>query len=315
MTREVPNRGHLATEGSNPASAALDTLATLDAVDLMRAEDARVITALEGARVELAQLVDLAAERLARGGRLFYVGAGTSGRLGVLDASECPPTFGVPKTLVQGVIAGGEVALTNAVEGAEDDREQGARDLVTRGVAATDCVVGIAAGGTTPYVHGALAAARGVGAATGFIACVPLDQVPDDADVSVRLLVGPEVLQGSTRMKAGTVTKLALNTLSTLAMVRLGKVHGNRMVDVDTKANIKLVDRGARLVQELGEVTRERALALLDDADGKVKVAVVMAKRGLDAAAARAALQGADGVLRRALSSGALGVEQGGDAR
>lgn len=302
MTTDIPNRGHLATEGANPASEALDTLSTLDAVDLLRREDAHVIEALAAARLDLARLVDLASERLARGGRLFYIGAGTSGRLGVLDASECPPTFGVPATLVQGVIAGGLTALTTAVEGAEDDRVQGAQDLVARGVAAGDCAIGITAGGTTPYVHGALMAARAAGAATGFIACVPVEQVPDDYDVSVRLLVGPEVLQGSSRMKAGTVTKLALNTISTLAMVRLGKVHGNRMVDVDTRANIKLVDRGARLVEDLGGVTRSEALALLERAEGKVKVAVVMARRACDAPSARECLARTDGDLRRALT-------------
>ena len=307
MTRDIPNRdhipnrGHIATEAANPASEALDTLSTLDAVDLFRREDTSVLRALEAAREDLARLVDLAAERVARGGRLIYVGAGTSGRLGVLDASECPPTFGVPNTTVVGVIAGGEAALTSAVEGAEDDGEQGAYDLRARHVNELDCVVGITAGGTTPYVHGALAAARAAGAATAFITCVPRAQVADDYDVSVRLLVGPEIVQGSTRLKAGTVTKLALNTLSTLVMVRQGKVHGNRMVDVDTQANVKLVDRGARLVQELGEVTRERALALLAEADGKVKVAVVMARRGVDADAARTLLERTDGHLRRAL--------------
>jgi N-acetylmuramic acid 6-phosphate etherase len=298
----IPDRGHIATEAANPASEALDTLSTLDAVDLFRREDAAVLGALEVAREDLARLVDLAGDRIARGGRLIYVGAGPSGRLGVLDASECPPTFGVPNTLVVGVIAGGNLALTSAVEGAEDDRDQGGRDLLARGVSGSDCVVGITAGGTTPYVHGALAAARAAGAATALIACVPRSQVTDDYDVSVRLLVGPEVLQGSTRLKAGTVTKLALNTLSTLVMVRLGKVHGNRMVDVDTQANVKLVDRGARLVQDLGDVTRERALRLLAEAEGKVKVAVVMARRGIDADAARALLARADGHLRRALA-------------
>ncbi len=301
MKPNVPDRGHLATEGLNPASAALDTLSALDAVDLFRREDQKALDALAGAREDLARLVELARGRVTCGGRLIYVGAGTSGRLGVLDASECPPTFGVPKSLVVGIIAGGEVALTNAVEGAEDSAAQGAADVAARDVERRDLVVGITAGGTTPYVHGALAEARRVGAATGFIACVPREQVPDDYDVSVRLLVGPEVLQGSTRLKAGTATKLALNTLSTLVMVALGKVHGNRMVDVDTKANVKLVDRGARLVQELGGVDRQRALALLDAADGKVKVAVVMAHTGDDASAAQQRLERAGGVLRRAL--------------
>ena len=302
--REIPNRGHLTTETANPASEQLDTLSTIEAVDLLRREDARCIEALEGARDDLARIVDLAAAALEAGGRLFYVGAGTSGRLGVLDASECPPTFGVSPERVQGIIAGGEVALTSPVEGAEDSADDGAGDLMGRSVGARDCVVGIAAGGTTPYVHGALNAARKAGASTAFLTCVPREQVPADYDASARLLVGPEVLQGSTRMKAGTVTKLALNAISTLAMVRLGKVHGNRMVDVDTKANVKLVDRGARLVQDLAGVSRDEAMELLDAADGQVKVAVVMALRNVESSTARDLLEASQGHLRPVIEEG-----------
>lgn len=299
--RPSEDRGHLATEVANPRSEGLESLSALEAVDLMRGEDAAVLDALEGAREDLARLVEIASEALHSGGRLIYVGAGTSGRLGVLDASECPPTFGVEPTLVQAIIAGGDVALRNAVEGAEDDPGEGAREVDAREIGAGDVVVGIAAGGTTPFVHGALRRARERGARTAFISCVPRDQVPDDDDVSVRLLVGPEVLAGSSRLKAGTATKLALNALTTVVMSRLGKTHRGRMVDVDTSANAKLVDRGARLVMEFGDVDRERALALLDGAGGHAKTAIVMARTGDDAEAARERLAAASGVLARAL--------------
>ncbi len=297
------DRGHLATEVANPRSAALESLSALEAVDLMRTEDAAVLSALEGAREDLARLVESATDKLHAGGRLVYVGAGTSGRLGVLDASECPPTFGVPATMVQAIIAGGETALRSAVEGAEDDPDQGARDVDALEIGADDIVVGITAGGTTPFVHGALRRARERGAATGFLTCVPREQVADDYDVSARLLVGPEVLAGSSRLKAGTVTKLALNTLTTVTMSRLGKTHRGRMVDVDTSANAKLVDRGARLVMEFGGVERERALELLDAASGHAKTAIVMAATGDDAGSARARLDAASGVLANALAS------------
>ena len=197
--------------------------------------------------------------------------------------------------------AGGERALRHPVEGAEDDAGAGAREVDAVGAGAGDVVVGIAAGGTTPFVHGALGRARELGAATGFITCVPREQVPDDYDVSVRLLVGPEVLAGSSRLKAGTATKLTLNALTTITMSRLGKTHRGRMVDVDTSANAKLVDRGARLVAEFGQVRRERALELLDLAGGSAKLAILMAACDLDADAARARLDAAGGVLARAL--------------
>lgn len=294
-------RGHLATEGLHAGAAELDRLSVEQALELMQEEDARIHAALAAARPQLARAIELIAARLARGGRLFYVGAGTSGRLGVLDAAECPPTFQSEPELVQGLIAGGPAALTRAVEGAEDDREAGARDLVQRELAERDAVVGISAGGTTPYVHGALDYARERGAATVMLACVPIEQSSDRADVSIRVVTGPEIVAGSTRLKAGTATKLVLNAISTLCMVRLGKVHGNLMVDVDARANAKLVERAGRIVQALTGLERGAALALLERADGRAKVAVVMHRLQLDAASARARLHAADGFLRRAL--------------
>ncbi|MGK0483839.1 MAG: N-acetylmuramic acid 6-phosphate etherase [Planctomycetota bacterium] len=293
------DRGHLVTEGANPRAEALESMSALEAVDLFRREDAAVLTALEGAREDLALMIEIATEKLGRGGRLIYVGAGTSGRLGVLDASECPPTFGVAPEMVQAIIAGGDHAVRHPAEGAEDDADQAARDVDALKISEQDFVVGIAAGGTTPFVHGALARARTLGAATGFVTCVPRSQVPDDYDVSARLLVGPEVLAGSSRLKAGTVTKLALNTLTTVTMSRLGKTHRGRMVDVDTHTNAKLVDRGMRLIAEFGEVNRERALELLRGADGHVKTAIAMAWLDVDASTARAQLKEAGGVLAR----------------
>ena len=295
------DRGHLDTEAANPRSAGLEQLGAAEAVDLMASEDRAAVEALAGARDDLAALIEVTSARLAAGGRLIYVGAGTSGRLAVLDASECPPTFGVDPGMVRAIIAGGERALRHPVEGAEDDAGAGAGEVDAVGAGAGDVVVGIAAGGTTPFVHGALGRARELGAATGFITCVPREQVPDDYDVSVRLLVGPEVLAGSSRLKAGTATKLTLNALTTITMSRLGKTHRGRMVDVDTSANAKLVDRGARLVAEFGQVRRERALELLDLAGGSAKLAILMAACDLDADAARVRLDAAGGVLARAL--------------
>jgi len=295
-------RDHFPTEQANPRSANLDLLPIGDAFDVMNAEDAGVAASVARAKPEIVRAIEIVAERLARGGRLFHVGAGTSGRLGVLDAAECPPTFRTEPGQVQGVIAGGPPALVAAVEGAEDDRAAGARDLAERGVGADDVVLGIAAGGTTPYVHGALAAARSAGAATVFLACVPKELAGDEADVSIRVVTGPEVIAGSTRLKAGTATKLVLNAITTLAMTRLGKVHGNRMVDVATGGNAKLRERGIGLVAELVPCDPRRAAELLDEAAGEVKVAVVMGARSLDAARARARLARAHGVLRGALA-------------
>ena len=299
-----PTRAHLATELVNAATAQFDTLGIADAVELMQREDERIHAALAAARTDLARAIELVVERFRRGGRLFYVGAGTSGRLALLDAVECPPTFQTDPSLVQAVLAGGAVAVTGAVEGAEDDREAAGFELARRGLCERDVVFGIAAGGTTPFVHGAIEFARSRGAATVFLACVPREQVPDRADVSVRIVTGPEVIAGSTRLKAGTVTKLALNTVTTVAMAQLGKVHGNLMVDVDTTKNAKLVERGARIVSTLTGVLHARALELLRDARGKVKLAVLLHERRCTLEQAQATLEAAGGSLRRALNQG-----------
>ncbi len=296
-------RDHLATERANPLSAELDVLATGDAFDLFQSEDERAALAVRAARAEIVRAIDLVADRLGRGGRLVYVGAGTSGRLGALDASECPPTFGSDPAQVQAVIAGGAAALAGPVEGAEDDEDAARRELAARGVSALDVVFGIAAGGTTPFVHAALAEARERGAATVMLACVPRGDAPDAADVSIRIPTGPELVAGSTRLKAGTVTKLVLNRVTTLAMVALGKVHGNLMVDVTTRANAKLRERGISLVVTLTGLGRGAAAELLERADGEVKTAAVMHAHALDADAARARLAAAAGRLRDALAS------------
>jgi N-acetylmuramic acid 6-phosphate etherase len=299
--RAAGPREHLPTEQANPASARLDELGTLAAVDVFAAEDRRAVEAVSAARASIAAAVDLVASKLRAGGRLFYCGAGTSGRLGVLDAAELPPTFQSDPQQVQGVIAGGERALLHAVEGAEDSRELARTMLAERGLAARDVVLAIAAGGTTPFAHGAIEAAKRAGAATIFLACVPFELAPDAADISIRVVTGPEVLAGSTRLKAGTATKLVLNTLSTLVMAHLGKVHGNLMVDVNTKANAKLVERGVGLVMRIAGVERAAAADLLERADGSVKAAVVMHAQRCDLGAARERLARAGGFLRRAL--------------
>jgi N-acetylmuramic acid 6-phosphate etherase len=301
----APSRDHFDTERPNPASEKLDRMSIADAFDVVNGEDARVAAAVAAAKDAIVRAVEIVADRLRRGGRLFYVGAGTSGRLGVLDAAECPPTFQSDPESVQGVIAGGERALTRSVEGAEDSREAGERALSERSVAALDVVIGVAAGGTTPFVHGAIDAARKRGAATVFLACVTREHVSDAADVSIRVITGPEVIAGSTRMKAGTATKLVLNTISTLAMVRLGKVHGNLMVDVQARGNAKLWQRGIGLVARLVPCERSRAEALLAAADGRVKVAVVMGALDVDEKNAEERLGRADGFLRAVLERGA----------
>jgi N-acetylmuramic acid 6-phosphate etherase len=291
-------RGHLLTEQANPASRELDRLSTLDALDVLQREDVGVHRALFAARESIARAIDVVAEKLGAGGRLFYVGAGTSGRLAMLDATECPPTFQSQPEQVQALIAGGPDALLHAIEGAEDDAAAAAVELASHTLCEKDVVFGITAGGTTPYVHGALAFARQRGAATIFFACVPPEQAPDAADVSIRVLVGPEVLAGSTRLKAGTATKLVLNAVSTLVMTKLGKVHGNLMVDVQTRANQKLVDRGARIVAELTGLGYEQAKQLLFVADGEAKTAIAMHKLKCDAPAARKRLAEVRGRLR-----------------
>jgi N-acetylmuramic acid 6-phosphate etherase len=296
----LQERGHLLTEQINPSSHNLDRLTSVELVDLFNQEDAQTLAAIAKARVELAKAIDLAAEALRRGGRLFYVGAGTSGRLGVLDAAECPPTFCTPSEMVQGIIAGGASALVRSSENLEDRKEDGIAAIAERHIHELDIVVGITAGGTTPFVHGALEAAKQRGAVTVAISCVPIEQVPVKADLDIRLLTGPEILAGSTRLKAGTVTKMALNILSTGVMVRLGKVYGNRMVDVAV-TNRKLHDRALRILQDLTQLSRQEAENLLERSGKRVKLALLMHWSGLDAEAGDRLLEKYQGNLRAAL--------------
>jgi N-acetylmuramic acid 6-phosphate etherase len=302
MPEPIATRGYLTTEQVNTRSQNLDQLSPLELVDLFNTEDQQNIKAIAGAREALAQTIAAAAAGMAQGGRLFYIGAGTSGRLGVLDAAECPPTFCTAPELVQGILAGGEGALVRSSEGLEDIAEDGAQAMVDRGVGTHDVLVGIAAGGTTPYVHGALQAAKKRGATTAFIACVPLEQVPAAADIEIRLIVGPEILTGSTRLKSGTVTKMALNIISTGAMVQLGKVYGNRMVDVAV-TNSKLHDRALRMIEDLAELDRDQADKLLEASGRSVKLALLMHWSGVDADRGRQLLSENQGQLRLALAA------------
>lgn len=295
------DRGHLLTETVNPASADLDRLSALELVDVMNGEDAKIAAAIATQRRAIARAIELAANSLRVGGRMFYVGAGTSGRLGVLDAAECPPTFSADPAQVQGIIAGGLDALVRSAEGKEDEWDAGVAAIADRDINANDFVVGIAAGGTTPFVHGAIAEARDRGAKTAFFACVSEASVPMVCDVNIRPLVGPEVLTGSTRMKAGTATKLVLNMLSTGAMVQVGKTYGNYMVDV-TVSNVKLRDRALRIIQHLGECDRATAEQVLEAAHLQVKPALLMHWGNCDYDTATAILRGCHGSLRKARS-------------
>jgi N-acetylmuramic acid 6-phosphate etherase len=304
MTQKTPTDPRL-TEQRNPRTAEIDRLSPLEIVELISAEDCKVAPAVHAERERVARAVELAEATFREGGRLIYVGAGTSGRLGVLDASEMPPTYGTDPEMVQGVIAGGPAALTNAIEGAEDHPEAGAAAIDEREVGPRDFVFGIATSGTTPFVHGALGRAKERGARTGFLLCTP----PDPAlharyDVVIAPLVGPEVVTGSTRMKAGTATKLVLNTITTGAMIRLGKVFGNLMVDLRA-TNQKLQDRSERILVEVLELDRERARMLLAQAGGSVKTAIAMYWTGSDPEAARGKLREAGGRLGSILENGA----------
>jgi N-acetylmuramic acid 6-phosphate etherase len=298
------DRSTLSTERPNPRSRGLDRLSSLGVVDSINREDRLVAPAVGKERRRLAAAVELVVQALRGGGRLFYVGAGTSGRLGVLDASECPPTFGTRRGLVQGVIAGGHRALVRSIEGAEDDAAAGRSAMDSRGVGPRDAVVGIAACGLTPFVRAAVGRARRRGAATIFLTCSPQVRRGVKADVVLCPRVGPEVVAGSTRMKAGTATKLVLNTLSTAAMVRLGKVYGNLMVDLRA-VNAKLRDRAARIVQAATGLSRPAAGRLLARASGEVKTAIVMHRRDDSPGLARRRLGRCGGFLRRALEGGA----------
>ena len=287
------------TERRNPRTTGIDLATPLEIVDLIHAEDATIPAAVHSQREQIARAIEVAEATFRRGGRLFYVGAGTSGRLGVLDASEMPPTFGTDPEMVQGIIAGGYAALTRSQEGAEDRLESAVEDLTSHGVKLGDFVIGIAASGTTPYVRRALAHARTLGAATALVACSPpSDEARHHADILILPLTGPEVVTGSTRMKAGTATKLVLNTITTGAMIRLGKTFGNLMVDLRA-TNDKLKDRSDRIVMEVCGVDRQKAHELLGNADGGVKTAIVMCLLDVDRDEAEARLAASRGVIRR----------------
>ena len=292
------------TERRNPRTAGIDLASPLEIVDLMSAEDRTVAAAVAAQREAIAKVIELAESAFRVGGRLFYVGAGTSGRLGVLDASECPPTFSTDPEMVQGIIAGGLIALTRSQEGAEDAGKDGAAAIVERGVSPRDLVVGIAASGTTPFVRGALERAMALGAKTVIVACSPL---PEDlaraVTVAIVPLTGPEAVTGSTRLKAGTATKMVLNMISTGALVRLGKTYGNLMVDLRAMS-AKLVDRGERIAMEVCGVDRAAAHALIERAGGSVKTAIVMEKLTVSRAVAEEKLAAAGGVIRRAVNEG-----------
>ncbi|MFW5388518.1 N-acetylmuramic acid 6-phosphate etherase [Yersinia sp. 2542 StPb PI] len=294
------NLGALISESRNPATMELDKLSTLEMLTCFNDEDRKVPEAIRLVLPAIAQAVDLAAESLKQGGRLIYLGAGTSGRLGVLDASECPPTFGVPHGRVIGLIAGGPGALFKAVEGAEDNIALGVRDLQDLKLTATDMVVGLAASGRTPYVIGALRYARQLGCPTAAISCNPDSPIAQEAQVAISPVVGPEALTGSTRMKSGTAQKLVLNMLSTGAMVRLGKVYQNLMVDVKA-TNVKLVDRACRIVVEATGASRAEAENALSQTEFNVKPAILMILKGVSAEQARQDLQQHNGYLRAAL--------------
>jgi N-acetylmuramic acid 6-phosphate etherase len=290
----------LLTEQANPASASIDELPTEAVLRIINAEDQKVALAVERELPAIARAVDAITAAFERGGRLFYVGAGTSGRLGVLDASECPPTFSVPAEMVQGIIAGGEAALARATETTEDDPAIGVRDLTARGFTSRDVLVGIAASGRTPYVLGAIAEARRLGAVTVGISCTPDSELARAVEIAITPLVGPEVVAGSTRMKAGTAQKLVLNMLTTGAFIRLGYVYGNLMVNVQPK-NTKLVDRALRIVSKAAGISCERAACLLEEAGQSVRVAILMAKAGIGRADAERRLAAAQGRISKAL--------------
>ena len=295
--------GNLLTEQPNPASEGIDALGTAAVLAVINAQDGQVAAAVGAEIPNIAKAVDAIVEAVQGGGRLFYVGAGSSGRLGVLDAAECPPTFNVPADLVQGIIAGGERALARATEASEDDPAEGERDLTARGFRSQDVLVGIAASGRTPYVLGAVAAARKAGARTVGISCTPDSQLAHAVDIAITPLTGPEIVAGSTRMKAGTAAKLVLNMISTAVMIKLGHVYGNLMVNVQPK-NVKLRDRARRIVAHAAGVPLEGAAGLLDASGGNVKTAIVMGRLGMDRSEAERRLASAGGKVSEALRNG-----------
>ena len=298
----------LLTEQRNPASNNIDELSTLEMLAVINQEDRKVADAVGREIPNIARAVDAIALAFANGGRLFYIGAGTSGRLGVLDASECPPTFNVPASMVQGIIAGGESALVRSTESSEDDPAAGARDLLAQGFGRGDVLAGIAASGRTPYVLGAIREARQMGAVTIGISCSPGSELASSVDIAVTPLTGPEVVAGSTRMKAGTATKLVLNMLTTGSMIRCGYVYGNLMVNVQPR-NAKLRDRARRIVRDASGVSDSEAERVLRAADNVVRTAIVMARTGVDRRQAEELLERASGRVAEALRESQFGKE------
>lgn len=294
--------GNLETEQLNPATAQIDSIPTLEMLELINDADSQVSGAVKAVLPEIARAVDMIAAAFQSGGRMVYVGAGTSGRLGVLDASECPPTFGVPADMVVGLIAGGDGALRNPIEGAEDDAGAGRRDLEAIRFGGQDILVGIAASGRTPYVMGALRYAAEIGAATVALACVTGAAISSLARVAIEVPVGPEVIGGSTRMKAGTAQKMVLNMLSTGSMIRTGKVYHNLMIDV-MATNEKLTERALRIIGQVAGTGRDEAQRALEEAGQNVKLAVYILKTGCSAEQGRQALQRAQGRLKEALDA------------
>jgi N-acetylmuramic acid 6-phosphate etherase len=295
------DRSHLLTELRLPESMNLDAMSVEEAVAMMNAQDAKAVAAVGAVNDSVAAAVKLVVSCLKNGGRLLYFGAGTSGRLGVLDASECPPTFRTDPEMVQGIIAGGIEAMFRAKEGAEDSPEHGGEIVDEKNIGENDVVMGIAAGGTTPFVHGALRRAAERGGKTIFLSCVQPVAGEPKVDVVIRPLTGPEVVTGSTRLKAGTATKLVLNMITTLSMVQLNKVYENLMVDLRA-TNTKLWDRGARIIATLTDLPRDQAMALLKKADGHVKVAIVMHTKNIAADEARKLLERHGGKMREAIA-------------
>lgn len=292
--------GHLITERINPKSINIDKYSTLQIIELISEEDKKVAEAVAKQKRNIARAVDLIVSGLRRGGRLFFIGAGTSGRLGVMEAVECPPTFGTHPSLIQGVVAGGKKALWRSIEGAEDSTNEAKKVLSKLRLGEKDIVIGIAASATTPFVLGALSYAKKKGSAMVLITCNPINS--QLANINISLLVGPEVISGSTRMKAGTATKMVLNMLTTASMVRLGKAYGNLMVDVQPNSK-KLKDRARRIIMQILGIGPERADSLLNKSNWDVKISILMGMKNLSYKEAKERLARCDGFLRKALNS------------
>ncbi|MEQ1826363.1 MAG: N-acetylmuramic acid 6-phosphate etherase [Pirellula sp.] len=302
MRKSLANVEHLTTEQTNPNTIEIDSLSTMDIIKVINAEDEKVAAAVAAEAHAISQAVDIIAAKLSAGGRLLYIGAGTSGRLGVLDASECPPTFNTPPELVVGIIAGGSRALTSAIEGAEDNEQAAIDDLIQHQLSGRDVLVGIASSGRTPYVISGLRYAKSLGAASIGITCNRESDLRSVADIVIAPIVGPEVISGSTRLKAGTATKMVLNMLTTATMVILGKTYGNWMVDLRA-TNFKLKARSIRIVSSITGLTPDKAEQLIESCDGDVKTAIVVANRSISPKLARELLKQVSGRLRLALES------------